>query len=81
MVCSTLAGRRLKEGIAATNTAFNGDSATINFPDETFDAVTVAFGVRNFEHLEKGLQEMRRVLKPNGKLVILEFLKAEAAIV
>ena len=50
-----------------------GDSETINFPDMTFDAITVAFGVRNFEHLEKGLSEMLRVLKPGGKLVILEF--------
>ncbi len=50
-----------------------GDSEAINFPDATFDAVTVAFGVRNFQSLEKGLSEMRRVLKPGGKLVILEF--------
>lgn len=50
-----------------------GDSETINFPDNTFDAVTVAFGVRNFEHLQKGLNEMLRVLKPGGRLVVLEF--------
>lgn len=50
-----------------------GDSEAINFPDNSFDAVTVAFGVRNFEHLEKGLREMYRVLRPGGKLVILEF--------
>ncbi len=53
----------------------NGDSETISFPDNTFDAVTVAFGVRNFENLEKGLSEIRRVLKPGGKLVVLEFSK------
>ena len=52
-----------------------GDSEAINFPNETFDAITVAFGVRNFENLEKGLAEMLRVLKPGGKLVILEFSK------
>lgn len=52
-----------------------GDSEAINFPDATFDAVTVAFGVRNFENLEKGLSEMYRVLKPGGKVVILEFSK------
>lgn len=52
-----------------------GDSEAINFPDDTFDAVTVAFGVRNFQHLEKGLGEMLRVLRPGGKLVILEFSK------
>ena len=50
-----------------------GDSEAIPFPDDHFDAITVAFGVRNFENLEKGLLEMRRVLKPGGKLVILEF--------
>lgn len=52
-----------------------GDSEKINFNDNSFDAITVAFGVRNFENLEKGLNEMLRVLKPNGKLVILEFSK------
>ncbi len=50
-----------------------GDSEAINFPEATFEAVTVAFGVRNFQHLETGLREMLRVLKPGGKLVILEF--------
>jgi demethylmenaquinone methyltransferase / 2-methoxy-6-polyprenyl-1,4-benzoquinol methylase len=50
-----------------------GDSEALQFPDGQFDAVTVAFGVRNFENLEKGLREMLRVLKPGGRLVILEF--------
>ena len=50
-----------------------GDSEAINFNGNTFDAITVAFGVRNFENLEKGLAEMYRVLKPGGKVVILEF--------
>jgi demethylmenaquinone methyltransferase/2-methoxy-6-polyprenyl-1,4-benzoquinol methylase len=53
----------------------NGDSEAINFNDNSFDAVTVAFGVRNFQQLEKGLQEINRVLKPGGKLVVLEFSK------
>lgn len=52
-----------------------GDSETINFPENTFDAVMVAFGVRNFENLEKGLSEMLRVLKPGGRLIVLEFSK------
>jgi demethylmenaquinone methyltransferase / 2-methoxy-6-polyprenyl-1,4-benzoquinol methylase len=52
-----------------------GDSEAINLSSDAFDAVTVAFGVRNFENLEKGLSEIRRVLKPNGKLVVLEFSK------
>ncbi len=55
-----------------------GDSETINFPNNTFDAVTVAFGVRNFEHLHKGISEMLRVLKPGGKLVVLEFSRPKS---
>ncbi len=52
-----------------------GDSENLPFEDGAFDALTVAFGVRNFEHLEKGLKEMSRVLKPGGRAVILEFSK------
>jgi demethylmenaquinone methyltransferase / 2-methoxy-6-polyprenyl-1,4-benzoquinol methylase len=50
-----------------------GDSENLQFDDGTFDAVTVGFGVRNFEDLEKGLREIRRVLKPQALLVVLEF--------
>jgi demethylmenaquinone methyltransferase/2-methoxy-6-polyprenyl-1,4-benzoquinol methylase len=49
-----------------------GDSENIPFPDNHFDAITVSFGIRNFETLEKGLAEIYRVLKPNGTFVILE---------
>lgn len=49
-----------------------GDSENLPFEDHSFDAITVAFGVRNFEDLEKGLSEILRVLKPNGTFVILE---------
>ena len=49
-----------------------GDAEAIPYEDDHFDAITVAFGVRNFENLEKGLKEMRRVLKPGGLVVILE---------
>ncbi len=52
---------------------FPGDSEKLIFNNETFDAVTVAFGVRNFENLEKGLRDIHRVLKPKGVAVILEF--------
>ncbi len=52
-----------------------GDSETILFSDNTFDACTVGFGVRNFENLNKGLSEIYRVLKPNAKFVVLEFSK------
>ncbi len=50
-----------------------GDSEALPYSDARFDAVTVAFGVRNFEHLELGLSEILRVLKPGGMLVVLEF--------
>jgi demethylmenaquinone methyltransferase/2-methoxy-6-polyprenyl-1,4-benzoquinol methylase len=63
--------RRLSDRIELQN----GDSEAIMFPDNTFDAVTVAFGVRNFENLEKGLSEILRVLKPGGMVSILEFSK------
>jgi demethylmenaquinone methyltransferase/2-methoxy-6-polyprenyl-1,4-benzoquinol methylase len=52
-----------------------GDSENLPFEENKFDAVTVAFGVRNFENLERGLQEIHRVLKPDGHLVVLEFSK------
>lgn len=52
-----------------------GDSEKLLFNDNSFDAVTVAFGVRNFENLELGLADMFRVLKSTGKVVILEFSK------
>ncbi|MEN9304471.1 MAG: hypothetical protein RL264_2900 [Bacteroidota bacterium] len=52
-----------------------GDSEDLPFDDNYFDGLTVGFGVRNFENLEKGLSEMLRVLRPGGKAVILEFSK------
>ena len=52
-----------------------GDSEKIPFEDNYFDGLTVGFGVRNFENLEKGLSEMLRVVRPNGKIIILEFSK------
>ncbi len=50
-----------------------GDAEFIEYPDGSFDVVTVAFGVRNFQDLERGLQEMKRVLRPGGELLVLEF--------
>lgn len=52
-----------------------GDSEGLPFEANEFDAVTVAYGVRNFENLEKGLADINRVLKPGGKAVVLEFSK------
>ena len=53
-------------------TAQQGNSEAMPFADGTFDCVTIAFGIRNFEHREQALQEILRVLKPGGRLVILE---------
>ncbi len=50
-----------------------GDSENLPFEDNSFDAITVAFGVRNFENLEEGLSEMLRVIKPGGTVAVLEF--------
>ncbi|MCK5028239.1 MAG: bifunctional demethylmenaquinone methyltransferase/2-methoxy-6-polyprenyl-1,4-benzoquinol methylase UbiE [Bacteroidales bacterium] len=55
-----------------------GDSENIEFESDYFDGVTVAFGVRNYENLNKGLSEMYRVLKLNGKIAILEFSKPKS---
>lgn len=69
-----------KAGLANTITLKTGDSEALPFAANTFDAVTVAFGVRNFENLEQGLAEMLRVLKPGGKLVVLEFSRPKNVI-
>jgi demethylmenaquinone methyltransferase / 2-methoxy-6-polyprenyl-1,4-benzoquinol methylase len=71
-----LGRNKLREkGLNKSIHLFTGDSEAIKFEDDTFDAITVAFGVRNFANLSKGLGEMFRVLKPGGKTVILEFSK------
>ncbi|MCL4170724.1 UNVERIFIED_CONTAM: hypothetical protein GTU68_012394, partial [Idotea baltica] len=67
-----------KKGLTETISLENGDSENLRFTDNTFDAVIVAFGVRNFENLENGLANMHRVLKTGGKVVILEFSKPTA---
>lgn len=61
-----------KAGIAGNFTFNEGDCMALKFADGQFDAVTVAFGVRNFEHLEQGYAEMYRVLRPGGVLCVLE---------
>jgi len=60
------------KGLNSTIEMMVGDSESLPFKDQSFDAVTVAFGVRNFENLEKGLSEIYRVLKPSGTFVVLE---------
>jgi demethylmenaquinone methyltransferase/2-methoxy-6-polyprenyl-1,4-benzoquinol methylase len=64
-----------KERVETKIDLYHGDGETINFAGGTFDGVMVAFGVRNFENLQKGLQEIFRVLKPGAQLVVLEFSK------
>jgi demethylmenaquinone methyltransferase/2-methoxy-6-polyprenyl-1,4-benzoquinol methylase len=66
-----------KEGLEKVITLETGDSENLRFDDNTFDAITVAFGVRNYENLEKGLAEMLRVLRPGGRLVVLEFSRPQ----
>lgn len=61
-----------KEGLADKISFAREDCTCLSFVDNSFDAVTVAFGIRNFEDLDKGLSEMCRVLRPGGHLVILE---------
>ncbi len=67
-----------KKGLSDMIEMKPGDSEDIHYPDNHFDAITVAFGVRNYENLEKGLREMQRVLKPGKKMAILEFSKPAA---
>ena len=66
-----------KQGLEKQIELQRGDAAALPFGNNTFDAVTVAFGVRNFEHLERGLSEIQRVLKHNAPLAILEFSMPE----
>ena len=70
-----------KEHLVEKIKLLSGDSEAINFAENTFDGVMAAFGVRNFENLEKGLSEMLRVLKPGGQAVILEFSKPKQSAV
>jgi len=64
-----VAAKKLQERIIFSEAA----AENLPFPDDTFDAVTVAFGVRNYEDLRKGLSEMRRVMQPGGQMLVLEF--------
>jgi demethylmenaquinone methyltransferase / 2-methoxy-6-polyprenyl-1,4-benzoquinol methylase len=63
----------VKRNLTSKVELLQGDSENLHFPENKFDAVTVGFGVRNFENLEKGLSEIRRVMKPGAMLVVLEF--------
>lgn len=76
----TVGRKKIKEkGLEDQVELQSGDCENMLFDSQRFDVVTVAFGVRNFEHLEKGLTEMHRVLKNGGKAIILEFSMPEKA--
>jgi demethylmenaquinone methyltransferase/2-methoxy-6-polyprenyl-1,4-benzoquinol methylase len=70
-----------KAGLQSKIELRSGDGETINFSNDTFDGVMVAFGVRNFENLEQGLREILRVMKPGAQLVVLEFSKPQFPVV
>ena len=70
-----------KAGLTEMISIEEGDGENLRFPDNTFDRVTIAFGIRNFEDREKGLREMRRVLKPGGRLVLLELSRPENKVI
>lgn len=79
LACGWIKVQRL--GLSETIALERGDAARLSFPDASFDAVLVGFGVRNFEHLQDGIREMRRVLRPGGVLVILEFSRPGALLI
>jgi len=67
-----------KAGLAPRITLQKADAADLPYPDDSFDAAFVAFGVRNFEDLDAGLRDIRRVLRPGAALVVLEFSSPRA---
>ncbi|GAB3432250.1 bifunctional demethylmenaquinone methyltransferase/2-methoxy-6-polyprenyl-1,4-benzoquinol methylase UbiE [Niabella aquatica] len=70
-----------KLGLSGQIQLEKGDSENLHFNDNSYDAVMAAFGVRNFENLEKGLSEMLRVMKPGGQLCIIEFSRPRPAFI
>jgi demethylmenaquinone methyltransferase/2-methoxy-6-polyprenyl-1,4-benzoquinol methylase len=65
-------------GLTPRISLVQGDAEDLPFPDDTFDAALVAFGVRNFEDLEAGLRDIHRILRPGAALVVLEFSRPRA---
>ena len=70
-----------RNGLRARVRLEQADAENLPFEDGSFDAVTVAFGVRNFENLDKGLGELQRVLRPGGHLMVLEFSRPTSPLV
>jgi demethylmenaquinone methyltransferase/2-methoxy-6-polyprenyl-1,4-benzoquinol methylase len=60
-------------GLSEVISMENGDATALPFEDDSFDAVTISFGIRNVVHVDKALAEMRRILRPGGRAIILEF--------
>lgn len=71
-------GKVDERGLGESVVLRTGDAEKLPFSDRQFDAATVAFGVRNFEDLDRGLAEIHRVLKPGGRLIVLEFSRPSA---
>lgn len=71
-------GRLLDRGIAGNVKFVQANAERLPFPDNYFDVISIAFGLRNVTHIDQALQSMYRVLKPGGQLLILEFSKAKA---
>ena len=71
----------IAKGKVPSATCLVADAEHLPFEDESFDAVTCAFGVRNFVHLEQGIREMLRVLKPGGRMVILELATPDSPLI
>ena len=76
-------GRKKVENAHLDNiiTLKTGDAEKLSFSNNTFDAITVSFGVRNFENLEKGIAELHRVVRIGGRLVVLEFSKPQMPVI
>jgi demethylmenaquinone methyltransferase/2-methoxy-6-polyprenyl-1,4-benzoquinol methylase len=75
------AGKFARGGLRGRCLALEADALRLPFREGTFDAVTVAFGVRNLDDMDAGFREMRRVLRPGGRLVVLEFSQPTGAVV
>lgn len=71
------ATRAASRGLATRVSFTCGDAEKLPFPDESFDAYTIAFGIRNVTHIDQALREARRVLKPNGHFLCLEFSRVD----
>ncbi len=78
---AVMAGKVASAGLSEQIVMQVGDGENLPFADDSFDRVSIAFGIRNFEHRDRGLQEMLRVLRPGGRLVILELSEPENRVI